>query len=313
LVALLMPAVQAARRAARRTQCVNNLHQLGLAVHNYHDVYGVTPLGTDMKPPQPGLPYEWISANQHVRLLPYLEQAAVFNAVNFDHNMYSAPNTTVYSYGIEVFLCPSDAVAQYHSFPAGFIPPDGYDGPAKVAFTNYMASQGTRDFEFGSFIPSLTPWPFGRSVYDGIFWELSDIRFQDVPDGMSHTFLFGERARKLMAESEQVWWQWWFDGWTVSTRFVTFHPINAAKNLEYVGSIPSLYRMVGGVSSLHPGGANFCFADGSVRFLSDTIESWDLDDADVTQLINTNTVNRQPRVFQWLSTRSGGETLPETY
>jgi prepilin-type processing-associated H-X9-DG protein len=145
------------------------------------------------------------------------------------------------------------------------------------------------------------------------FFELSDIRFQDVTDGLSHTFLFGERARSLMAQSEQVWWCWWVDSWTVSTRFVTFHPINASRNLKFVGSIPDLYRMIGGVSSRHSGGANFCFADGSVRFLSETIDSWDLDDNDVTQLINANIVTRQPRLFQWLSTRSGGERLPETF
>ena len=308
LIALLMPAVQAAREAARRSQCANNLHQLGLAVHNYHESFGMTPLGTDLKPPLPGWPNTWISAGQHVRLLPYLDQAPVLNAVNFHHSIYHTVNTTVQSLGIEVLMCPSDAIAQYSNGPAGTNSP-AYDGPVKLGYTNYVGNSGTRDFWFGIF----EPWPPGRAICDGIFFDLSDIRFQDISDGLSHTFLFSERARSLMAESEQWFYGWWFEGFIGSTWFVTFHPINTAKKLRFVGSVPDVYRMVAGVSSLHPGGANFCFADGSVRFLSESIDSWDLDDNDVTQLVNTNTVTRMPRLFQWLSTRDHGERLPETY
>jgi prepilin-type processing-associated H-X9-DG protein len=263
---------------------------------------------TDLKPPLPGWPNEWISAGQHVRLLPYLEQAGVFNAVNFDHSIYHSVNTTVQALGIELFLCPSDAVTQFSIAPAGTNSP-AFDGPQKLGHNNYMGNSGTRDFWYGVF----EPWPPGRAICDGFFFELSDIRFQDVSDGLSHTFLFGERARSLIARDEAWYYHWWFEGFNGSTWFVTFHPINSARNLTFVGSIGDLYRMTCGISSLHPGGANFCFADGSVHFLSESIDSWNLDESDVTQLINTNTVTRQPRLFQWLSTRNGGETLPETF
>jgi prepilin-type N-terminal cleavage/methylation domain-containing protein/prepilin-type processing-associated H-X9-DG protein len=309
LVALLLPAVQAAREAARRSQCINNLHQLGLAVHNYHDAYGMTPMGTDLKPPLPNWPRLWISTGQHVRLLPYLERGAVFNAVNFDLNIYNVANTTIHNIGIEVLLCPSDAVAAHSNGPAGTISP-AYGGPLQIAHNNYVGNEGTRDFWYSDF---FDPWPPGRNICDGIFFEYSDIRARDVADGLSHTFLFSERARSLIARDEQWNYQWWFEGFVGSTWFVTFHPINSAKNLTYVGSVGDVYRMTCGVSSLHPGGANFCFGDGSVRFLSEAIDSWDLDDADVSQLVNSNIVTRQPKLFQWLSTRAGGETLPQTY
>lgn len=95
LIALLLPAVQAAREAARRTQCGNNLKQIGLSVHNYHDTYGVTPMGNDWKPSLAWGGWDY-NASTHVRLLPYLEQSTIFNLIDFNESLYSARNVFIH-------------------------------------------------------------------------------------------------------------------------------------------------------------------------------------------------------------------------
>src|SRR5690348_12805922 len=104
LIALLLPAVQAAREAARRTQCVNNLKQIVLATNNYHDAWGCYPQGVQFT-------FNYSTASQHVALLPFLEQVPLFNLVNFDWNMNSYENTTIWgAVRPMVFVCPSDTM-----------------------------------------------------------------------------------------------------------------------------------------------------------------------------------------------------------
>ena len=121
LIALLLPAVQAAREAARRAQCVNNLKQLGLAMHNYHSAAGAFPPGCDSTNGYPGTAFpnnlsSWTSWSAQAMLLPYIEQAPLYNAANFNwaccwDGMYDAINSTVYSTKINSFVCPSDGLA----------------------------------------------------------------------------------------------------------------------------------------------------------------------------------------------------------
>src|SRR3954454_21844016 len=98
LVALLLPAVQMAREAARRTQCTNNLKQMGIAMHNHHDTEGTFPYGAFNSP----------QSTWTFRVLPYLEQTAIFNALNMTKQWYQAENNTVVGMTISLFLCPSD-------------------------------------------------------------------------------------------------------------------------------------------------------------------------------------------------------------
>ncbi len=104
LIALLLPAVQAAREAARRSNCAVNLKQIALATANYADVWGALPAGVQFT-------FNYSTASQHVAILPFLEQAPLFNAVNFDWVIWSAANTTVMGARLEVYLCPSDPMA----------------------------------------------------------------------------------------------------------------------------------------------------------------------------------------------------------
>src|SRR5262245_5815679 len=104
LIALLLPAVQAAREAARRAHCVNNLKQIALATSNYHDAWGCYPQGIHFT-------FNFTTASQHVALLPFVEQGPLFNSINFDWNMNSYENTTIWgSVRPTLFVCPSDTM-----------------------------------------------------------------------------------------------------------------------------------------------------------------------------------------------------------
>src|SRR5213596_361748 len=112
LIALLLPAVQAAREAARRSQCTNNLKQLGLATHGYADTHGVMPMGSfKMSPPPSGDPCKGgHEAGVFIAILPYLEQGPLFNAFNSNVHYETAPNSTVVGTGLSVLWCPSDSL-----------------------------------------------------------------------------------------------------------------------------------------------------------------------------------------------------------
>ena len=141
LIALLLPAVQAAREAARRAQCVNNLKQIGLANANYIDAFGKMAAGVQFS-------FGYSTASHQVSLLPYLEQAPLFNATNFDWNIWSDANTTVMGVVISSYICPSDplaARAEIFQTSAAFDP--GYFflfyGDLPQAYSSYAGNAGT--------------------------------------------------------------------------------------------------------------------------------------------------------------------------
>jgi prepilin-type processing-associated H-X9-DG protein len=183
-----------------------------------------------------------------------------------------------------------------------------YNGSATVAFTNYVGNGGTHYWYYN--VP-FNPQP-PAAYYTGLWWEENGcVRFADVTDGLSNTLMFSERARGRYPSQEQPYWGWWVQGFGGDIGFITFHPINSANTVTVISTNADFTKMFGSAGSFHPGGANFCFADGSVRFLSETIDSWDLDDNDVTQLWFSNILTRQPKLYQWLSTRNRDEVLGE--
>jgi prepilin-type N-terminal cleavage/methylation domain-containing protein/prepilin-type processing-associated H-X9-DG protein len=171
LIALLLPAVQAAREAARRAQCVNNLKQIGLALHNYESTHGLFPPG------RTNYPHLWSSLAQ---LLPSLEGNSLFNALNYDFpsSVNDAPypaNTTAEVASIKTFLCPSDGIERVGTIFGG---------------TYYVSCAGTGTLNNGNFnVVAGAPLP------DGVFWNTSNIHVADVLDGLSNTAAFSETVK----------------------------------------------------------------------------------------------------------------------
>ena len=168
LIALLLPAVQAAREAARRAQCVNNLKQLGIAIHNYEGTWNALPSG------RYGFPYLWSSL---ASLLSYIEATNMSNAINFSFPSEASQlplpaNTTVESAVIQVFLCPSDG--QLRVDPA-------WGG------TNYVSCSGTGTLNSGNF--NIVA---GAALPDGPFYNTSVVRFAAITDGLSNTVGYSE-------------------------------------------------------------------------------------------------------------------------
>jgi len=298
LIALLLPAVQAAREAARRTQCINNLKQLGLALHGYHDALGALPMGyaawgrfidgaTDTAPG-----WGW-----GTMILSQLDQGPLYSAVNFGLPMGGSQNTTVIRCMIATYLCPSDLTD-------GPFPVTDASGNvlAIAAPSSYAASVGGNETDTATGINN-------DGLGTGTFFRNSRIQLADVTDGTSQTIAVVERA---WSKASGVWAGALTNG-TIRrgpqngcpATGALFYPaatlVQAHCHLINTNSDPD-----GGLddcSSLHPGGANFLFADGSVHFIKNI-----LGDAG-TRPDGTAIYYAADVVFQALATRSGGEVI----
>jgi prepilin-type processing-associated H-X9-DG protein len=312
LVGLLLPAVQSAREAARRIQCTNNLKQIALAAHNYDDAWTTLPRGAYLQrftagggfTESNGNPY--LSGSFFVSLLPYLEQGPTYHAMNFDVNIYTAINATVSATGIAALWCPSDSgVGEPQSLPDGSF----YDpGPFTMYYTSYNGNLGT--WHVG--------WqPKYNDRLNGLFNADGAVRLTSVTDGNSNTLAFGEQSRAILTSADQLCWHWWTAGDPGDTLFLSFFPINPQKALDYSANFSGEAAYILAASSQHPGGCNFAFLDGSVRFIKETVDSWKIDPGtglppgisfDSTGLVLVAAGTRFP-VYQALSTRNGGEVV----
>lgn len=308
LVGLLLPAAQSAREAARRIQCVNHLKQLALAAHQYHDREGAFPMGT----PQYRFPDigAFFGHSVHVALLGDLEQAPLYHAVNFNKNIYTYANQTIHTSGFAVLWCPSDGSVLDRTL---------YDGPYLdiprgkfvVGYTSYAACAGT----WYHLSEDLKRSAALSSQDYGIAYVNSSVRFADIVDGASQTLLFGERAHGRLTGVAKVVSHWWFDGHTADTLFWTLQPINPPAAHSSSGFAKGSFSAAAG--SYHPGGANFAFVDGSVKFLRDTMDSWRTDDATGLPFGVTGDPESFYRiapgthvgVYQAISTRNQGELV----
>ena len=330
LIALLLPAVQSAREAARRAQCVNNLKQLMLAAHNYMDANKTLPMGMGLqysaRQPPPGGPI-WTNAGCLVPLGQYAENTALFNAVNWSVNMYDWENSTINATGWSVLWCPSDSGVD-KAITEGYVIPS-FSPNMPMAFSSYGASAGTW---FTSQFAGFGNRPqTGLDNMNGVIYSRSAVSIADISDGTSNTMGFAEHTRMIVPASERPCWHWWTSGNYGDTVFTTFWPINPTKKLQDIGG-ESADVYVEAASSLHPGGANFAFMDGSVKFLKDTIDSWQNVLANKGQVNNQGglpnglsqvqvpgsfsgdfyyvmAVGTRMGVYQKLSTRSFGEAI----
>jgi prepilin-type N-terminal cleavage/methylation domain-containing protein/prepilin-type processing-associated H-X9-DG protein len=308
LVGLLLPAVQSAREAARRLHCVNNLKQITLATLNYEGVWLTLPPGgllqqisakSGLYDPSGG-PY--LSGGVFLGLLAHLDQKPLYDAMNFQLNIFTAINATVSAAGIATLWCPSDAG---ESDPQ-LLPDGGFWDPGQFTmyYTSYVGN-------FGTWHMGWTPQYNDR--LNGLFNADGAIRLNSVSDGLSNTMAFGEHARAAVPPADQLWNHWWPSGYLEDTLFITLYPMNPQKSTAR----PDDYNYSLATSSQHPGGCNFAFLDGSVRFLKETINSWKVDPATGLppgiSFDSTGLVQVAPRtqfgVYQKVSTRNGGEVI----
>jgi prepilin-type N-terminal cleavage/methylation domain-containing protein/prepilin-type processing-associated H-X9-DG protein len=325
LIALLLPAVQAAREAARRAQCTNNLKQLGLAVQNYNDTNNCLPTG-HFGSASPTSPSSIINSfGAFIPLTVYLEQQALYNAMNFSRNMFDRPNTTIVSTGVSTLWCPSDPDVNMPTSIAFTIVP----GPAgNVYYSSYAGNAGTW---FNNWMATFCcSTPTGFQQMNGVLYAYSNTLLASITDGTSNTIMFGEHTRGIENATDALVWHWWPSGFYGDTIFTTFWPINPIRTLPYTCQGVSAGPAVEAASSMHPGGANFCFMDGSVHFIKETISCWANNPANSTGsfpytcvpngLTVTTSAGGDPviwnvapgtqlGVYQQLSTRNGGEVI----
>jgi prepilin-type N-terminal cleavage/methylation domain-containing protein/prepilin-type processing-associated H-X9-DG protein len=259
LIALLLPAVQAAREAARRMQCSNNFKQVALALHNYHTTMACFPPGQF----NPDVAHEGKAGDPRwwgwsTYLLSYIEEQVVYDMINFNSpNDYftPGPNRIAAATKISAYQCPTDpAHDRLMTITSAGTPDCGMTDMCGVSDTTYfMTGRGM-----------VTGYPRAFPGVDGIFGGSLPCRFADIKDGASNTLMIGEVTAEGVGS--------------------TNGPIWLAYNIRDTSfGINSYYSLVGGhyrpaayvtavFASLHPGGCSFAMADGSVCFLSENID-----------------------------------------
>ena len=354
LISLLLPAVQSAREAARRAQCINNLKQLGLALANYESANGTYPIGMARENTGPNSfnPYGYyLGSSIFVRMLPYLEQQVLASAYNSSLTHWVADNSTIGATGLSVLWCPSDAaISGLHVRYSGW----GWDGSDQIlTYTSYAGSMGNfckvpvnvsspaqhqavlnqadgLFFYIGwpSISPPVQPNPIAPLSPGGV----RPATVASVTDGLSNTLAFGEKAHGKFSQVPDIYYSidFYYNGAWVSgnfgdTLFTTIFPMNPFgrisddpnPNGDYFYSYDNQEDNFSvAASSFHPGGCNFAFADGSVRFLKETINSWPYDPK-TGKPINVGydsasclfSVTPTQGVYQALSTRARGEIV----
>lgn len=268
LIALLLPAIQAAREAARRAQCVNNLMQLGIALQNYEAAHEVLPPGVvNDKGPilnvAKGYHISWAA-----QILPFIEQKNIYNHLNFKLGAYTIENASARSITIATYLCPSQVKR-------------GAGGGGNSGVDNHYAACHN-DTEAPISVKNT-----------GVFFLNSRIRYEDIPDGSSSTIFVGE---KMQGAADLGW----ISGTRATLRNTGNIPNSGGAVTPLTGPDPADPEAapsgageesalpVGGYSSHHPGGSNFAFGDGSVKFLKGSIS---------------------PQVFRHLGNRADGEMI----
>jgi prepilin-type N-terminal cleavage/methylation domain-containing protein/prepilin-type processing-associated H-X9-DG protein len=324
LISLLLPAVQSAREAARRAQCVNNLKQIGLGMANYESSNGTFPPGslTYPKDADKNGCSGYYGSRLHTAfslILPNIEQTAIANSINFQVPAGAtflgvsagSVNSTAFKSVLNAYVCPSDTPGQPITYASG----------NTYSPTSYALSSGTLDifrYWYGCGAGSSIEIPS-----DGAFGKNFAYAVSSFTDGTSNTIFAGEKSRFINDPETLHWWNRssWFGSATVNgnstTRlqgFATTAPkLNAGLLVPEPGATTAgtgwvdawlynpAYRGMGqfGFVSQHPGGGNFVFGDGSVRFIKASI---DMGTSGTTPPMNHG-------VYRSISTRAGGETV----
>lgn len=294
LIALLLPAVQQAREAARRSQCKNNLKQIGIALHNYHDSLLVLPYGASLGydttlAGQPGFTPR-MGFNWRVFILPYIDQAPLYAQLSATSptNLAAVSALPQQSQVLSVYICPSEASPSVNTT---FTNDDDCVSSTTAALASYRASAGPASMHANSSLGCglcgaaqtnclctnqglnhVAPMGNGPGLFH---YRADNISFKSVTDGTSNTLMVGEGT--FLRNGNGTNYSQWMGTWAVASTVNGINRPNAGSYFD--GS---------GFRSYHTGGAHFCLADGSVRFISENINLF---------------------VLSYLGTKGGGEVI----
>ena len=315
LIALLLPAVQQAREAARRSQCKNNLKQIGLAMHNYHDVFNTFPPGYVAKIPQNITSSEPSLWAWGAFILPYIDQAPMYNLLNVGNSLLEqqlVTNLSALQTPLASFRCASDTGPSLNDYQNSVMGPPTNDNWYKAIVVDSAGTQrqiAMSNYVMSASVGTSTTPPALSSQYGppgGIGFSNSKIGLRDITDGSSNTLLVGERAYQyknvVMGAATIV-------GFSASVN----DPSSSA-NIKAAGlnAIGITYNGINaslsahdhrGYSSNHVGGAHFLLCDGAVRFISENI-----DNENVSIALGTDWYNR---TFTRLAGRNDGDVIGE--
>jgi prepilin-type N-terminal cleavage/methylation domain-containing protein len=271
LVALLLPAIQAAREAARRSQCSNNLKQIGLACHNYHDTHGVFPINHG----DTGNSFGWLAM-----ILPFVEESSLYDEIDFNLPITSAANLSVAQTPLPTYRCPSDITPDRVS--GGYQVWGNWCYPATCpgSSRNNIAVSSYKGIDGDGFDQTVSQSPIPHGMFDrrmglrtsgpggSIVTPNMPIRMRDVVDGTSNVLMAGENIPGFHAWPS---WAAWHSPMT--TRYPINHPFlvwgSAKKRIQ---SNAHGWQAGFAASSYHADGAQFFMVDASVQFVSQNMD-----------------------------------------
>ena len=277
LIALLLPAVQAAREAARRTQCANNLKQLGLALHNYHATHTYLPPGA----------HSCCWETWQALILPYIEQQALYDIYRLNERYYSGNNLTVTRIRLPACTCPSDGKGTYtgtgvvgHNYAANFGNTALLGSASAPYYSPYGPEQDVGGVHFGGAPFTMSGYPeSGHAHIPTLAYCFADIR-----DGLSNTLMLAEVIQGQGGEDTRglTWWGYatWFTTYlspNSSGPDVCYYaeycvpPAVNPANPPCISPFSQQQPLVLAARSRHPGGVDSVLCDGWVRFISDNV------------------------------------------
>jgi prepilin-type processing-associated H-X9-DG protein len=340
LISLLLPAVQSAREAARRIQCTNNMKQMALASMNYESANGCFQINRLAAPtPAPNYRAHVDGFGGLARILAYSEQAPLYNSINFAYCPYTFGNSTVVQTGLTAYWCPSDA----QIINLGFYETDpGWDGSnMTLRYSSYAGMAGTYALASASGCDQRAASPTLLALQNGVMIDtglstsaggcgtIGPRSIAAITDGTSNTVMWAERCQTKLnnATGEFECKGWWSDGEYGDTSLTSFYPPNVAALPGYVTgsnfenpdgcdghSEGSNSNLAISAQSLHPGGVNVAFCDGSVHFIKNTINTWNYNPPNMSRSSSSTNpcfpVSATGNgVWQSLTTINGGEVI----
>ncbi len=349
LLALLLPAVQAARESGRRASCLNNLRQIGLGLQSYHDAQSCLPparaLMVDPRyaTSRPTCDEMTTDRSFLVLILPYVEQVPLFNAINQHATIFAAENSTIQSVGVGVYACPTDPESGYarRGYAERFS--NRFEDKIRVSTLRGTSYAGVYGSYNGNALPiygnNCSVGAVAIRAANGCLTDVGPLTYASVTDGLSHTMIVAEKSTTILRDFDEAVPEaglfdqigWWFVGEWNDTVVSAQNPPNAYKKiapsfgseLAWMSSAASQHpdgstwatvarvgaTWMSSAASQHPDGVNILLADGSARFVKDTIRATPT----MTVLPSYPPPTIPGDAWRALATRNGSEVIDGDY